>query len=533
MTTIRDRASRWVKAPMVPDALGYTWVAGRRLLRRVNITHRGTRRPRPADIHVPEGFEVEVVATGFSAPVHCSFGPDGACYVTEAGYHIDSPPRIWRLDVESGRRQKVFEVSSGDWLRTGALTGCAWHDGWLYYSYNDHVGRMREDGRVAKVVTGLPGLGDHQLSPPLFGPDGKLYFTTGSATNCGVVGADNIAYEWLRDPALAEHHEIPGQDVTLTGRNYESQDVRDGLAETVRTGAFVPFGTETAAGQVVKGSLKCTAGVLRCEPDGTELELVAWGLRNSFGIRFSPDGRLFVTEHGIDERGARFNVGDHDDFYEVVPGAWYGYPDYASGIRLDDPQWGDGGRGREPVIADPPDPDPPLPFTTFAPHAAANGFDFCRDDAFGFPGDAFVALFGDAAPVTTRRITPAGFKVARVDMARREVVDFAVNRIAGGASVLPHEGFERPVHCEFGPDGHLYVVDWGEMVPAPERGGVEIRVGTGMVWRIRRTAEPPGETPPEPLVLPVNLLRPLLPLLGAVGGFGGLAVLRKLARRRR
>jgi hypothetical protein len=27
MTTMRDRASRWVEAPMVPDALGYTWVA--------------------------------------------------------------------------------------------------------------------------------------------------------------------------------------------------------------------------------------------------------------------------------------------------------------------------------------------------------------------------------------------------------------------------------------------------------------------------------------------------------------------------
>ncbi len=66
-------------------------------------------------------------------------------------------------------------------------------------------------------------------------------------------------------------------------------------------------------------------------------------------------------------------------------------------------------------------------------------------------------------------------------MARREV-DFAVNRTTGEESVLPHNGFERPVDCQFGPDGSLYVVDWGEMVPAPERGGVEIRLGTGMLW---------------------------------------------------
>ena len=37
------------------------------------------------------------------------------------------------------------------------------------------------------------------------------------------------------------------------------------------------------------------------------------------------------------------------------------------------------------------------------------------------------------------------------------VVDFAVNRIEGPASKLPHAGFERPSHCAFGPDGMLYV----------------------------------------------------------------------------
>lgn len=290
------------------------------------------------------------------------------------------------------------------------------------------------------------------------------------------------------------------------------------LRNKAQTGAYVPFGTETRPGQVIKGDVKCTTGVLRCNPDGSDLELVAWGLRNSFGIKFHPDGRLFVTEHGIDERGARFNIGDPDDFYEIIEGAWYGYPDYASGLRLDDPSWGDGGRGREPVIADPPDPDPPKPFLSFEPHCASNGFDFCRQEEFGFPGDAFVALFGDAAPITTRRIVPAGFKVARVDMKNRKVVDFAVNRIAGGASILPHEGFERPSHCEFGPDGSLYVVDWGEMVPAPERAGVEIRMDTGLLWRIRRTGEPAGEVPPPAKVIPLNLLRLVLPALAGIGG---------------
>ncbi|MDP8937782.1 MAG: PQQ-dependent sugar dehydrogenase [Actinomycetota bacterium] len=278
----------------------------------------------------------------------------------------------------------------------------------------------------------------------------------------------------------------------------------------------MPFGTETQEGQVVPGRTKCTTGVLRCDPDGGNLELLAWGLRNAFGLLHHPDGRLFATEHGIDERGARFIIGDPDDFYEVIAGTWYGYPDYASGRHLDDEQWGDGGRGREPVIAEPPGA-PPEPYVSFTAHAAAN-------------------CFGDAAPVTTRRIVPAGFKVVRVDMAERKVVDFAVNRIAGGASILPHNGFERPVDCRFGPDGYLYVVDWGEMVPAPERGGVEIRLGTGMVWRIRRAAGAPsdhGDAPPAPLVLPVNLLRAVLPVAGMVAVAAVVRAVHRARRRRR
>jgi glucose/arabinose dehydrogenase len=155
------------------------------------------------------------------------------------------------------------------------------------------------------------------------------------------------------------------------------------------------------------------------------------------------------------------------------------------------------------VLAEHPDPDPPKPFVTFAPHAAANGFAFSRSADFGFVGDAFVALFGDLAPVTTARLArPVGYKVVRVDMHNRTVVDFAVNRIEGPASKLPHAGFERPSDCEFGPDGALYVTDWGEIDIAPEAGGVRMQAGTGTLWRIRRTEGPAGTVPPEPARFP-------------------------------
>jgi glucose/arabinose dehydrogenase len=453
------------------------------------------------DVLLPDGYAIEVVATDLNAPVQATFGPDGACYVSEAGYQIDAPPRVLRVDVSSGAATTFFDLPRDRWSRDGAFTGGCWLDGRFYFANNDRISRLAEDGSIEDVVTGLPW-GDHMPSYPVVGPDGHVYFTTGSATNCGVVGADNYTYGWLRQ--FHDACDVPGQDVTLVGENYEFKNVIGDEGETVRTGAFVPFGTETAPGQVIPGQVKCTTGVFRLDVSSNEVELIAWGLRNAFGISFHPDGRLFVTEHGIDERGARFIVGDPDDFYEIHQGAWYGWPDYASGVRLDDPQWGEGGRGRQPVLAEPPDPAPPLPFVMFKDHAGSNGFDFCRNPAFGFEGDAFVCLFGSVAPVTTRRSTPAGFKIVRVDMRHQQIVNFAVNRFDGPSSMLPHGGFERPSHCVFGPDGCLYVCDFGEIRLAPERGGIEMAMGTGMLWRIRRTDGPAGQRPPDPIKAPLS-----------------------------
>jgi len=44
-----------------------------------------------------------------------------------------------------------------------------------------------------------------------------------------------------------------------------------------------------------------------------------------------------------------------------------------------------------------------------------------------------------------------GFKVVRIDMQARRIVDFAVNKFAGPVWKLPHAGFERPSHCQLAP----------------------------------------------------------------------------------
>ena len=274
---------------------------------------------------------------------------------------------------------------------------------------------------------------------------------------------------------------------------------------------------------------------MSCELDGSDLRVVAWGLRNPYGLAFAPDGTLYATEHGSDERGARFIVGDLDDLYQIREGAWSGWPDFASGIRLDDPRWEEGGQNREPVLATFPDPSPPKPVASFETHAAANGLDFSRGGDFGFEGQAFVALFGDLAPVTTvRQVVPAGFKVVRVDVSTGAIADFAVNRVQGPASKLFHGGFERPSHCAFGPDGALYVVDFGEIKIAPEKGGIRMKQGTGALWRIRRVAGgPAGELPQPATEVPFYPIQAAV-VVAAIAGVvaGGTAILRRLLLRR-
>ena len=222
------------------------------LVKRVRYRRHGARGHEPRDILLPEGYAAEVVASGLNAPVQCCFDDAGACYVVEAGHKVESPPRVVKVDTRTGETSVFFEFPAERWIRTGAATGAWWHDGSLYLTNTDTVSRLTPDGALEDLVTGLPGRGDHQVNQPRVGPDGRLYFAVGSVTNSGVVGPDNAAYEWLSE--FPDQHDVPALDVTLAGRNFESHDVLGNQAETVHTGAFVPYRTRTGEGQVVQGS---------------------------------------------------------------------------------------------------------------------------------------------------------------------------------------------------------------------------------------------------------------------------------------
>jgi glucose/arabinose dehydrogenase len=165
----------------------------------------------------------------------------------------------------------------------------------------------------------------------------------------------------------------------------------------------------------VPAGLPATAAVLRCALDGSQLELVAWGLRNAFGLAFLPDGRLLALDQGPDDRGSR-PVGNAPDLLvEVRTGAWYGWPDFIGGEPITDPKYRPE-RGPQPTFVlanhdDLPLPQPPL--VRFPPHVAATKLDIS-------PPHAGQASWRSPSSVTrrrdhTQRHPPAQRGVVRVD----------------------------------------------------------------------------------------------------------------------
>jgi len=442
----------------------------------------------PKAVAVPTGYRVELAATGLTFPVGAAVDDRGQLYVIESGYAYGedfTEPRLLRVEANG---QTTVLASGG---KGGPWTGLAWHQGNFYVADGNvldggRVLRISPEGKIDPLVTGLPSFGDHHTNGPVVGPDGWIYFSQGTATNSGIVGEDNLKFGWLkRHP---EFHDVPAQDITLSGENIETDDyLHPGSGRKVRTGPFLPFGTAAQPGQVIKGSVKSSGSVLRVRAEGGEPELVAWGFRNPFGLAFAADGSLYVTENGYDDRGSRPAWGTPDVLWKIERGRWYGWPDYSASQPLTDPAFHPPGKAQpKPLLQPPPNP-PPQPVAKFPVHSSADGFEFSRSVQFGYPGEAFVAIFGDESPTTGKILTSIGGKVVRVNVADGTIQDFAVNRAPkeGPGTKVGVAGFERPVSVRFDRTGDvLYVVDFGVM--RHDQQGAHPERQTGSVWRIRK-----------------------------------------------
>lgn len=447
------------------------------------------RRLNPTDVALPPGYGIEVVATGLTFPTGVAFDAAGTPHVVEAGYsygEVWTTPRLLRVGTDGA----VSVVASGG--DNGPWNGVTFHDGSFYVAEGgQRVGgrilRIGRTGDVTALVEDLPSVGDHHTNGPVIGPDGMLYFGQGTATNSAVVGVDNYEFGWLR--RYPEFHDIPCRDVTLTGKNYTTENPLTAERDRAMTGAFSPFGQATVPGKVVRGRVPCNGALLKISPSGGAPQLVAWGFRNPFGLAFSPGGELFVTDNQYDARGSRPVFGTGDLLWKVEQGMWHGWPERFGALALHEhDSLAPPGESRVARLIDAYPNDPVEPAARLGVHSASTGLDFSRSSRFGHEGDAFIAQFGDMAPGVGKVLSPVGFKVVRVEVGEGIVHDFAVNRgeVNGPATFIDGGGLERPVAVRFDPSGEaLYVVDFGVMTMGTQ--GPEPRPETGVLWRIRRT----------------------------------------------
>ncbi len=429
------------------------------------------RKINPEDIALPPGYRIEVYATGLTTPINLHFADDGTALIADAGI-TDGNGKVYRQTATG------WELIADGF--NPPLTGVNTYGDLIYVSHRGFITAVDRDGNKTDILAGLPSWGDHHNNRVIFGADGKMYFGQGTATNSGVVGMDNAG--WVVDHP--EVHDLPGTTVTLVGQNYLTENfLTAAVNDTSLTGAYSPFGVTTQPGEEVKGRVTASGSVLRANPDGSQLETVAWGLRNPFRMRFDCEGRLWSANHGMDVRGSRPVDNSPDEFQLIQLGAWYGWPDYTGGLPVTLPQFRAPGYAQPTFLLAVHPMVPPKPFALFPDHSATMGFDFNYSAAFGTVGDAYIAEFGSEAPETTGGL-PAplvGHRVSTIDMCTGAVQTFAINKTGLAASATDGGGLERPIDAVFGPDGALYVVDFGLALEEED-----YLPGTGVIWRITK-----------------------------------------------
>lgn len=424
----------------------------------------------PCDIKVPAGYKVDVFATGFDTPISMLFTEDGDILVADSGV-LTGNGKVLRLT------HKGYQIVAENF--NPPVTGINYLDGDIYVSHRGSITVVKPDGTKVDILSGLPSWGDHHNNQVDFGPDGKMYFGQGTATNSGVVGLDNSWVEQYRF-----FHDYPGENINLAGQNFETPNIQTSdPKDYTYTGAYTPFGVPSYPNEPVKGVTRANGSLMRANLDGSNLELLVWGLRNPFRLKFDKYNRLFTTNHANDVRGSRPIANCADEFHLVSPGTWYGWPDYTAALPVTLPQFQVEGYPQLQFLINNHPMIPPKPFATFDPHSAIMGFDYSYNNNFAPYGDVFISEFGSLAPTTTggKPLPGVGHRVSKINMQTSEVTVFAINKSGLPASLTGGGGFDRPIDVVFGPDSAMYIVDFG--VSDPDNPG-SFYPGTGVIWRI-------------------------------------------------
>jgi len=504
------------------------------------------------DITVPDGFTVSVFASGLNMPTGIAFLGNANrfhVYVLESGHGLPSKcneqgswpggifdkanpftPDILVFDQSGNKIAGPIAKptsSGGGFQPAGPAVDIAFENGFkggrLFATDSNQAthgggqnGSSRivivdsNSGTVTPVITGLP-TGDHPTEQLAF-KGGWIYWSQGSTTNSGVVGLDNNGGKNQPD--------IPCQDIKLSDNVFPSS-----LSPLVATSGYMPFGTQAKGATVpafkntMTGNTRqgvCDGATLRAKlNDPDDIQVVGWGHRNGYAIRFAPEdhplkGQLLVGEDGADERGARPSNGapevlsidqQNDDGSPV----YHGWPDRYGFLAASQAVFNPvGGASDDLCVFDASNPPsfctpaslanilkfdvpirdvlafPPAPIVAPLAIEAADssftGIDFVPHSFVGGPvqrGAALYSLEGDfgfsapnanaPAPEVGHEVRLINFNQEQNDPLQLSFQNFARNDTGDQAftNTTKLAAFNRPTNLRFGPDGCAYVVDYG------------------------------------------------------------------------
>ncbi|AWX46143.1 uncharacterized protein HME9304_03175 [Flagellimonas maritima] len=185
------------------------------------------------------------------------------------------------------------------------------------------------------------------------------------------------------------------------------------------------------------------ASITRMDPDGSDREIYAKGVRNTVGFTWHPEtGELWFTDNGRDMMGDDIPPCELNKV--TVPGDHFGYP-YCHGGTVKDPEFGD----KFPCA----DFIPPV--QNLGAHVAPLAVKFYTGNMFPseYKGHAFIAEHG-----SWNRSSKVGYKISLVKLEGNKAVSYETF-LDGWLNEDSQEQFGRPVDILFLEDGSMLISD--------------------------------------------------------------------------
>jgi len=185
------------------------------------------------------------------------------------------------------------------------------------------------------------------------------------------------------------------------------------------------------------------ASITRLKPDGSAMEVVARGVRNTVGFDWHPVTKeLWFTDNGRDMMGD--DVPPDELNHAPRPGMHFGFP-HCHGGDVTDPDFA---RGRKCADFTP-------PAQKFGAHVASLGMRFYTGAMFPaeYSNQVFIAEHG-----SWNRSRKSGYRVMRAKVEGGKVVDYGVFA-EGFLDAAADKAWGRPVDVQVMPDGALLVSD--------------------------------------------------------------------------